>query len=43
MMDQIVDEDDKKSEDNTKIMPKKKGRPGRKKGKYCLPTKLYIH
>lgn len=37
MLDKIVEKDEKISGDDEKI-PKKKGRPGRKKGKYYIPT-----
>lgn len=36
MVDQIIDEDDNKSEENTNKSPNKKARPSRKKGTYFM-------
>lgn len=35
MMDQTIEEEDKKSEEVEEV-PKKRGRPGRKKGKHFI-------
>lgn len=43
MVDQIIDEDDNKSEENTNKSPNKKARPSRKKGTLFYDMyKMYI-
>lgn len=36
MMDQTIEGDDKRSEEEIEEIPKKKGRPGRKKGEHLI-------
>lgn len=40
MMDQTIEDDDKKSDEEVEEAPKKRGRPGRKKGKNFFIDKL---